>query len=210
METHEEEFERVKAWWKAYGSAVITGVVIGVALLVGVNYWRSYKHQQAVAASTLYEQLVQAAGQKNAEQVRATGKTLVQDYAATPYAGKAALYLAKTAYDAGDVAAARAHLEWAVDSAKEEAVRHAARLRLGRLLLSQRELEPALGLLEVKETGGFESQYQELRGDILLAQGKVAEARQAYRAARESLSQGSPYARVLDMKLDNLGPEKNG
>lgn len=212
MVTHDpqEELERVKAWWKTYGNSVITGVVIGVLLLAGINYWRSYKAQQASAASALYEQVVRNAEQKNTEQARAAGKNLKQDYGATPYAGKAALFLAKIDFDAGDLAAARNELQWAIDNAKEEAVRHTARLRLGRIALSQNEADTVLKLVDIKDTNGFESEYQELRGDALVLQGKVDEARRAYQAARAALPQNSPYARVLDMKLDDLGPEKNG
>lgn len=212
MVTHDpqEELERVKAWWKTYGTAVITGVIFGIVLLVGINYWRSYKAQQADAASALYEQVVRSAEQKNAEQARAAGKTLMEEYASTPYAGKAALFLAKIDFDAGDIAGARSQLQWAVDHAKEEAVRHTARLRLGRIALSQNEADAALKLVDVKDTNGFESEYQELRGDALVMLGKASEARAAYTAARAALPQNSPYARVLDMKLDDLGPEKKG
>ena len=56
--------------------------------------------------------------------------------------------------------------------------------------------------------GGFVSEYHELRGDILVAKNQPAEARPAYALALEKIAPGSSYARVLKMKLDNIGPEK--
>jgi predicted negative regulator of RcsB-dependent stress response len=47
-----------------------------------------------------------------------------------------------------------------------------------------------------------------LKGDIYAGQGKNEEARAAFREALKRLPAGSPYAPVLNMKLDDLGPEK--
>ena len=69
--------------------------------------------------------------------------------------------------------------------------------------------DAALALLNVKDEGGFESEYEELRGDIYLAKGQRDEARAAYREALKHLTEGSPYARILNMKLDDLGPEQS-
>ena len=132
----------------------------------------------------------------------------MQDFAATPYAGKAALLLAKTSFEAGDAPSSRSQLQWAIDHATEEATRHAARLRLARIMLDQAEIESALKLIDVKDQGGFESEYQELKGDLLLKKGDMDGARRAYRQAKESLPPNSSYARILNIKLDDLGPGK--
>jgi predicted negative regulator of RcsB-dependent stress response len=61
----------------------------------------------------------------------------------------------------------------------------------------------------VKDQAGFEAEYAELKGDIYLAQGQREQARTAYREALKQLPAGSPYAPVLNMKLDDLGSEKS-
>jgi predicted negative regulator of RcsB-dependent stress response len=99
-------------------------------------------------------------------------------------------------------------LQWVVDHVEDEAVAHAARLRLARLYFGDGEKDAALALLNVNGEGGFKSEYEELRGDIYLAQGEKNRARVAYREALRSLPPGSPYAQILNIKLDDLGPDK--
>ncbi|HLQ26986.1 MAG TPA: tetratricopeptide repeat protein [Acidiferrobacterales bacterium] len=204
----DEEWERLKAWWKANGRAVTAGVVLGIGLVFAGNYWKHYKTAKAETASALYEQMLMQQQQGNKAAIQATGGKLMQEFASTPYAGEAALLLAKASFEAGDVASSRAQLQWAIDHATEEATRHAARLRLARIMLDKGEIEPALKLIDVKDQDGFESEYQELKGDLLVKKGDMDGARRAYRLAKESLPPNAPYGRVLNMKLDDLGPGK--
>lgn len=204
----DDELEKLKTWWKNYGTSVIVGILLGAVLLGGINYWKHYKYERSARASVLYDGLITSAEQHRSDAVRDAATKLMQDYSATPYAGKAALILAKISYAAADVENARKHLQWAVDHATESATRHAARLRLARILIDQGALDQALALANVTDTNGFVSEYQELRGDILVAKDQKAEARSAYRKALEGLPRGSSYTRILKMKLDDLGPEK--
>ncbi len=209
MDTYnaDEELEKLKSWWKSYGNSVIAGIVLGVVLLGGITYWKQHKAEGATQASMLYDTLISSAAQNNATVVGDVGTKLISDYSATAYAGKAALILARLSYDANDVEGARKHLQWAVDHATETATRQAARLRLARILIELQALDQALVLANISDTGGFASEYQELRGDIFLAQGKKAEARSAYVQALKDLTKGSSYERVLKMKLDDLGTD---
>ncbi len=209
MDTYnaDEELEKLKSWWKSYGNSVIAGIVLGVMLLGGITYWKQYKAERATQASMLYDTLIASATQNNAVAMGDAGTKLISDYSATAYAGKAALILARLSYDFADVEGARKHLQWAVDHATETTTRQVARLRLARILIEQNALDQALVLANVSDTGGFASEYQELRGDIFLAQGKKAEAGSAYGKALEGLTKGSAYERVLKMKLDDLGPD---
>lgn len=206
--TEQEELEKLKAWWKNYGTALIFGVVLGAALLVGIRYWNHTKEQGLEAAAGLYEQMLLDQRAQKLDAVRLTGDTLIKDYASTPYAEMAALVLAKIAHESGNEVGARQHLQWVIDHAKGGVGVHAARLRLARLHVARGEMEPALALLDVKDQQGFESEYQEVKGDIFAAQGRRNEARAAYREALKLLRPDSTYAPILSMKLDDLGPEK--
>jgi predicted negative regulator of RcsB-dependent stress response len=44
-----------------------------------------------------------------------------------------------------------------------------------------------------------------MKGDILLAQGKVTEARNAYQFALDKSQANSPYRATVQLKLDSLG-----
>lgn len=208
MDIHnpDDQLASLKAWWQQYGTALIAGVAIGLLLLGGLNYWKQYRAQRAEAASVLYETLLTDMQQGRNDAAMATATKLVADYAATPYAGKAALFAARLRFEAQDLAGARQQLEWAVEHASEAAVQHSARIRLGHLLLDLKEADAALALTAVRDPGGFESEYAELKGDALLAKGDRDGARAAYQAALDKLPPQSPYQRLLSMKRDNLGP----
>lgn len=203
----DDQVAKLKAWWNQYGASLVVGVVIGVVLLGGLKYWQHYRVQRAEAASPLYQGLLHdiASGRKDA--ARAAATKLMQDYDGTPYAGKAALLLARLRFDAGDLAGARESLEWAMNKASESAVQHSARLRLGRLLLDQKDIDGALALTAINDRTGFESEYEELKGDALLAKGDRGGAYQAYQAALDKLPRSSGYGRLLAMKRDNVSPE---
>jgi predicted negative regulator of RcsB-dependent stress response len=205
--TEQEELEQLKNWWKTYGGSLIAGVALGLAILFGYRYWVDYRQTQREAASVLYDQLLDDMRARKPE-ASASGAKLIDDYASTPYAGMAALLLARHAYETGDKAGARQRLEWVVANAKDAATQHAARLRLARLLIETGQLPEAAALAEAKDIAGFESEYYELRGDLAVAQGKPEQAREAYSAALKQLPTGAPYRAVLSMKVDDLGAEK--
>ena len=207
--TDQEELEKFKAWWKEYGNAVIFGAVLGIALLAGNRYWSSYTEQRLREASDMYEQMLDQVAEKKPDAARGTGSKLIADYASTPYAGMAALLLARVAFEGSNAAEARQQLRWAMENGSDPATVHAARLRLARLTAAAGETESALKLLDVKDRSGFAGAYEELRGDLLVALNRPDEARAAYRAALAEVKPDSDYQRVLKMKLDNLEPEQN-
>lgn len=197
--SEDEQSERLKEWWKENGSSVIAGAVLGIVVIGGVNYWRSYKAHHAEAASALYAQLAGEAAESNAADV---GQQLMDDYGGTPYAGKAALILAKTAFDKGDLEGAKRHLEWAADNASDQEDRKLATLRLARVELDMKDPGKAESLLSGMQAGGYESQYRELLGDLAMARDDPGTARKEYQAALDALPDRSGFADMLNLKLD--------
>lgn len=206
--TDQEEIEKLKEWWKNYGGALLIGVLLGLGLLFGYKYWTRYQERQRMAASTLYTQMLQEVQQSKNDAARANGKKLMDDYTRTPYAGMAALMLARLSVEANDQTAARRHLQWAIDHAADTAVKQAARLRLGQLYIANREYDAALSLVQT-DAPGFEAEYLELQGDAYAGLGKVDEARAAYDKAVKALAPNAPSRRLLQMKLDDLAAAQN-
>lgn len=203
--TPDDQLDKLKAWWNTYGNALVAGIVIGAGLLIGINYWRHYQTEQSLAASKIFDQLLIAVQEQRLAEATPTAENLIVKYSGTPYAGRAAVILARLKLDAQDKEAARKQLAWAMDEAKEPSTRHVARLSLARLLLDLEEREQALALSQEDDTGGFEAEYLELRGDVLRALNKPDEARGAYAQALAKTDATSPYAQVIRMKLDDLG-----
>ena len=103
---------------------------------------------------------------------------------------------------------ARKHLQWATEHAKEDEMRDVARLRLAGVLLDEKKYDEALKVLSAKSGEGYTMLFSDLRGDVLTAQGKPAEARAAYQAALDKADPGSAYRRLIEVKLDALGEAK--
>jgi predicted negative regulator of RcsB-dependent stress response len=205
--TEQEQVEKLKQWWKTYGNALVLGIALGLAILFGNKYWTDYKQQRAASASALYDQLLEDYRKKAFDDARKTAGKIINEYAATPYAGLAAMMLARADFDAKQNEEVQRQLRWVVDNASDTGARHVARLRLARLLAADGKTDAALALITIKDIAGFESSYEELRGDLLVAKGDKQGAREAYARAIKHLDARSPYLPVLNMKLDDLGPE---
>jgi predicted negative regulator of RcsB-dependent stress response len=204
----QEQIAALKSWWKEHGLLVMTCVVAASLSFAGFNGWRYYRNSQALGAVTLYEQLDQAERAADHKKVRDLAGQITDKYGSTAYGAYAALSAASASFQMGDLPGARTHLQWVLDNAGEEELRDVARLRLAGVLLDQKQPEEALKLLDQKPVESLSGLYADLRGDILLSQGKRAEARMAYQAALDKSEAGSAYRSVVQMKLDSLGEAK--
>jgi len=209
-QTEQEQVEAIKKWWKENGRAVILGVVVGMAALVGGRMWIEHKQGRAETASMHYEAMMQKVARGEAGAVLQQGGQIVQQFAGTPYAALAALAMAKVKVEQGDSAAAGAHLRWVMEHAEQKGLQHIARLRLAELLIGSGQYAEALDLVSVAEQGGFAPSYEELKGDIHLALGAREKARDAYAQALAALGPNSVSRGLLQMKLDDLGGAPGG
>ena len=207
METYQTEDEQVQAikdWWKENGRSVIAGLIIGIAAIGGYRYWKDYQTSQSEQASLIYAQVIANAGTANSEKAFEQGQNLITSYGGTPYASLTALTLAKLALDKSDYTTAAAQLRWVLDNSSDTGLQHVARLRLARVLAAENKPDLALSLLNEADTSGFTTLYQEIRGDILLQQGKAAEAAVEYSKAMEDLEMNPQRRRILEMKFNDL------
>ncbi|MDQ7075059.1 MAG: tetratricopeptide repeat protein [Gammaproteobacteria bacterium] len=203
-ETEEEQIEALKKWWADNGRAVMLGLLLGVALILGWRFWGDHQRTQAEEASSLYESLIEGMGaESDAAALLSLQTQLGRDYADTPYASLAALAMAKLYVSQHDLKAAQRQLSWVLENEADENLGQVARLRLGRILLAVGEKEKALTLAKAPYAEAFLADVAELQGDALLALGRLDEARLAY---QEALS--APMAigdrQGLQMKYDDL------
>jgi predicted negative regulator of RcsB-dependent stress response len=203
----QERLDELKAWWKRWGSLVLIGLAVVVAAAAGWRYWQNRTVTQSLEAAAVYEKLVQSLSANDAKGAREAGSLLIDQYQGTAYAPRAALLLAKLNAGAKDMKSAQAQLEWAVANSKEPAVRDLARLRLAGAQLDQQQYEAALKTLSASHSDAFAPRFDDLRGDVLLAQNKPAEARTAYQAAFGKMQEDNPYRSIVELKLDALGGE---
>ena len=207
----DDEHEKVRKWWQENRMPIISGVVLGLSIIVGFNWWGEYKTGRAESASMLYMDLLKNDAETSKVSITAmdVGQKIIDEYHDTPYAGKAALIVARIAYDNKDIEEAKAKLNWAIDHSDQFETVHAARLRLANILMVEKKFNEALDLLSVEHMEGFESHYYEMRGDIFLKLEQPAKARDAYRAAIDGLSAGSMYEPILKMTMDAIAAGSN-
>ncbi len=204
----QEQIAVIKDWWRKYGNLVVLALVVA-SLTVSVLYgWRYYRNERSLAAVTLYQQMGQAERANDAKRVRDIAAQIVDKYASTPYAGMAALAGARASFGTGDLAAAKNQLQWVVDHARDDEMRDVARLRLAGVLLDEKNYPEALKLAEAKPVESFAALYADMKGDILVAQGKPAAARSAYQLALNKSEPQSQYRALVQLKLDALGDAK--
>lgn len=201
-DTEEEQVEALKKWWKENGASTIVGLVVGIALILGWNYWRDYKKDQAAQASALYDQLLSAADAGKKESAEKLAERAQEEFGKTEYASFSGLMEAKLKVQQGDQAAARQILEKLVAKSDDE-LSHIARIRQVRLMLAAGEYEQGLQVISKVDpaaSAGFSPIYDELLGDLYVALDRRDEARTSYRNALRNGSQ-SP---LLQFKIDDL------
>ena len=211
----QEQLEELKTWWKMHGT-LITVVVAALAVaVVGWQGWQWWQRSQTSQAAQLYGNLQQALMQQDVKRARLLAGELIDKYAGTAYAGMAAMLSGKVLVETGDLKSAQAQFGWAAEHATDQGTRDLARLRQAIVLAEEKSFDAALKQLAVPQAPSFMSRYLEVRGDILVAQGKAGEARSAYDEAIKALEGGrkaeglppGPYLEILQSKRDAAGAQ---
>lgn len=201
-ETEEQQIAALKKWWSENSNSVISGLIAGIIVIGGWNFWQNYKEDTSLKASALYEELLTAVNKNETESAQKIAERIAKQYDSTPYATYAKLFDAKVKTGAGDLDVAKQVLQ-SLLSETDGAMKHVARVRLLQLMLATGEYEQGLQLIaEVDQSNknAFDGYYEELTGDFYVALGRNSEARTAYRNALLS-GQISP---LLQYKIDDL------
>ncbi len=202
-ETEEEQVAAIKRWWKENGTSTIVGVVVGIILITGWNFWKGNVKEQAYQASALYDQLQASMSKGNNESVQKIYDKISAEHAGSAYESYAALLLAKTKVQEKDLEAAKSILEKQMNSASSNELKNIARLRFIKLLYATGENEKGLQLIAESDqvsAKGFSASYDELKGDLYVALDRLGEARTAYQSA---LREGAKSP-LLQFKLDDI------
>jgi len=205
-----EEQERIaelKAWWEDNRLFVMGAVIAAILAFAGWQGWQHWKRTSAEESAALFEPVSKAAKAKDAKALEAAAKALIDKYPRSFHASEAALYAAKSSFDAGKPAEAREKLEWVVkDGARE--LQGVARLRLAAVLLDEKKYPEALTVLDASKDEAFVAVVADMRGDIMHAQGRLDEARAAYKTAIDKAEPRNPVKQIAEVKLNALGGAK--
>lgn len=207
----QEQIATLKAWWNTYGNAITWLLIIALTAYSGWMGWKYYQRTQVTQAAQLYEELKKAAAADDAGRVQRAASDMTERFGRTAYAPMASLTAAKTSFDANDLNAAKTHLQWVAEKGSSEHYAVIARVRLAGLLLDEKAYDEALKVLPANVPDHFVSLVEDRRGDVFVAQDKLADARTAYQLALEKTDQNSPARELIRLKLDAIGgaPEKS-
>lgn len=198
LDEHEQS-ERVLQWLRKNALGMIGGVVIGIGLIWGWNWWSGHREQQRVAAGEHYRAALAdiTAGDLDKAATQAKG-------AEGTYAGIVALDLAEAQLDAGKRDEAIATLRGT--EIRDAALAAVAKQRLARLLIDAGKGEEALTLL----AGATGADAIEARGDAQFALGRAEDAQKSYAEALARTDVASPQYQLLSLKLAGVGGKAPG
>jgi predicted negative regulator of RcsB-dependent stress response len=206
----QEQLASIKAWWNQYGNLLTWLLIIVLAGFAAWNGWNYYQRQQSGQAGQLYEELQKAVTVRDNALVQRAATDMQARFPRTAYAPMSALMAAKAAVEANDLPAAKAQLQWIIGSGSAEEIKAVAKIRLAGVLLDEKAYDDALKLVSGDFVAQFVSVAADRKGDILVAQNKLDEARTAYKAALDATDKKNPGRQLIQLKLDAIGgaPEK--
>lgn len=198
----QEEIENFKYFWKSWGR---WGFALLLAAAAGYLGWVLYQNHQAGQRSEAVALFDDWAVKHQAGQHAQSAEVLTRlqsGYSATVSASQATLLQAGYAFSQGRYEEAAGHYHWVLKHQQEPLIRALAVQRLATVQLQQKQYDDALATLAQPTDAAFAAQILETKGDVLSAQGKSAEAVEAYRQALEKLPEDSPAREVLKLKAE--------
>ena len=210
MATHldleeQEQLEQLKAFWKQHGNLITWVLVLVLGAFAAWNGWNLYQRDQGAKAGALFDELERAAQAVDSERATRIFADMKDRYPRATFTQQGGLVAARVAAEKGQYDAAEASLAWVADHAGQDEYRAIARLRLAGLLLDRAKYDDALKQLDAIDSPQFAALAADRRGDVLLAQGKTADAAAAYRKAWSEMDPKVDYRRLIEAKLNLLG-----
>jgi predicted negative regulator of RcsB-dependent stress response len=200
----QEQLASFKAWWNQYGNLLSWVLIVALTAYSGWTGWKYYERTQATQASQLYDELQKAVVAKDNAKVQRAAGDMQSRFGRTAYAQMSALTAAKSAFDANDLGAAKTQLQWVIEHGDAE-YKALARLRLAGVLLDEKSYDAALAALVGDTPAQFIGNVADRKGDILVAQNKLVEARASYQSALAATDKKNPGHQLIELKLEGLG-----
>ncbi|MDN5865644.1 MAG: tetratricopeptide repeat protein [Gammaproteobacteria bacterium] len=203
--TDSEQIEALRNWWQKNGRYVTTGLVIAALVVAGWLLWNYWQDRQASAAAGLYATVVLAEQKGDVNAIVKNAHALIGEYPGTAYGALAAFALARAEFVQQHYDKAQSALRHVINNAPDRGFASIARLRLARVQMQQGDPKEALATLDKsKFAEAFSVSAATLRGAAYQALGRVADARNAWRAAQSMSEPGSSRYQLLAMRLAGL------
>jgi predicted negative regulator of RcsB-dependent stress response len=200
----QEQIATFKAFWSKYGNLITWILILALGSFAAYNFWNTHQRKQSVEASSLYDTLTDAVTANDNAKAQRIAADIQAKFKRTTYAQMSALAAAKTAFEANDLKTARAQLQWVIDNGNDE-YGAVAKLRLAGVMLDEKNYDGAMKLLSGEFPAQFSAEVSDRKGDVLVAQNKITEARAAYVAALAAMGPKHPGSQLVRIKLEAIG-----
>ena len=201
----QEQLAELKHFWKRYGNMITWGLIVVFGTIAAWNGYQYWQGKQALQASSMFDEVERAVQSGDTARVDRSLADMKERFSGTVYADQAGMLAAKAYYDKGNLESAKAALVWVKDKAADNGYQSIAKLRLAAILLETKAYEEALKTLSGTFDKEFTALVSDRRGDVLLLQGKKAEAKVEYEKAYKGLDERAEYRRLVEVKLNALG-----
>ncbi|MES2900138.1 MAG: tetratricopeptide repeat protein [Pseudomonadota bacterium] len=200
----QEQIASLQAFWTKWGNLLTWLLIIVLGSYAGYQFWNKYQRDESAKASALFDQLQESVLAKDNAKAQRAATDLQAQYKRTTYASLGALAAAKSAFVANDLKTAKTRLQFAIDNGNDEQ-QAVAKLRLAGVLLDEKAYDEGLKLLGTTFPPAFAGAVADRRGDILVAQNKIPEARAAYQAALDAMEKQHPGRPLVQVKFEAIG-----
>jgi predicted negative regulator of RcsB-dependent stress response len=200
----QERIDELRHWWQKNRAWILSLIVIALAGVIGRFAYLEWKRSTADKAATAYADIEKAVTANDGKKVSELATKLASEFPKSFDASRAGLQAAKLAFEANDLATAKKHLEWVAASGVPQH-RGLAAVRLAVVQLDEKKFDDALKTLDGISDKGYAPLVSETRGDVLVAAGRVEEARVAYKAAIDTAGERNPVKQSAQTKFDAVG-----
>jgi predicted negative regulator of RcsB-dependent stress response len=205
--SEEQQVEALKEWWDKNGKSVLLAIAVVLLSVFGWKSWMQHKQAKAEGASIAFQQMMDLLPKDPAKAMEA-GHAITGEYTGTVYSTMASLAMARIAIEKDDLDGAAAHLKVAAEHASQPELKLIARLRLSKVLQAQGKAAEAMAQVQGVQAGALQAEFDEQRGDLLVAAGKKAEARDAYTNALAGYADVPDKHELVQLKLDDIAESK--
>lgn len=203
-----EQSERVRSWVSEYGTSIAMGLVLAFGGIFGFRYWQEQQTAKSLLAADYYAVIRDEVEADRLEFAEEQFQAMQEAVGDAPYTGLASLIMAGAYVEDGRLDPAADLYRAILDNQALKSVHPMTTGRLARVLHAQGDHAAALDLVSGPAPEGFTGAWAEIRGDILLAQGELEQARTAYQEAIDNqVGQGMGQS-LLQIKLDATGPHR--
>lgn len=207
----EEQLDTAKSFFKKYGSALISLVLIALIAFFGWEYWKKKNSAEDQIQTAKVQLLVDEANAVGADpklsaNLDSAAEKIVKENPDSIHAIQTQFVMAKIAYDQQNYAKAERELKKIVNTQiKDKGLQEIVKIRLADSQLAQKKYDEALKTLSGEPLPQFKTSVEEARGDIYVAKNEIENAKKAYQSAWDSLIENKQERQILQIKLQSVG-----